>query len=85
MLGLNLTQEPRAIREAKEEERVEGREVEAIALVTRLLTRQLRQELPQEMLSRIHALSLEQLENLGEALLEFEVIADLEAWLGALE
>ncbi|MEH2119279.1 DUF4351 domain-containing protein [Nostoc sp.] len=33
----------------------------------------------------MHALSLEQLENLGEALLEFEAIADLEAWLRVLE
>jgi hypothetical protein len=34
MLGLDLTQEPRAIREAKEEE--------ALAIVTRLLGRRLR-------------------------------------------
>ncbi|MEH2015910.1 MAG: DUF4351 domain-containing protein [Nostoc sp.] len=33
----------------------------------------------------MHPLSLEQLENLGEALLEFEPIADLEAWLRVLE
>ncbi|NDJ17912.1 DUF4351 domain-containing protein [Myxacorys almedinensis A] len=31
--------------------------------------------------SQIETLSLEQLESLGEALLEFETIADLEAWL----
>ncbi|MEH2119280.1 DUF2887 domain-containing protein [Nostoc sp.] len=45
MLGLDLTQEPRTIREANEE----GSEVEAIALITRQLTRRLGQELPQEM------------------------------------
>ncbi|MBW4552785.1 MAG: Rpn family recombination-promoting nuclease/putative transposase, partial [Aphanocapsa sp. GSE-SYN-MK-11-07L] len=79
MLGLDLTQEPRAIREAKEEGREEGREEGERSLILRLLTRQVG-ELPEELQSRIHALSLEQLENLGEALLEFEAIADLEAW-----
>ena len=74
MLGLNLTQEPRAIREAKEE----GREVEAIALVTRLLRRRLRQELSDEMRSRINTLSLDRLENLGEALLDFEALESVE-------
>jgi hypothetical protein len=39
-------------------------------------------ELSPDMRSRIEALPLEQLENLGEALLDFEVIADLEAWFG---
>lgn len=76
MLGLNLSQEPRAIREAKEEgER---------SLILRLLTRQVG-ELPEETRSRINTLSLEQLENLGEALLDFQAIADLEAWFRALE
>lgn len=81
MLGLNLTEEPRAIREAKQE----GREAEAIALVTRLLTRRLQQELSEETRSRLNTLSLEQLENLGEALLDFEAIADLAAWFESLE
>ncbi|MBW4552784.1 MAG: Rpn family recombination-promoting nuclease/putative transposase [Aphanocapsa sp. GSE-SYN-MK-11-07L] len=80
MLGLDLTREPRAIREAKEEGREEGER----SLILRLLTRQVG-ELPEELQSRIHALSLEQLENLGEALLEFEAIADLEAWFSKLE
>jgi predicted transposase/invertase (TIGR01784 family) len=84
MLGLDLTQEPRAIREAKEEGREEGREEGERSLILRLLTRQVG-ELPEELQSRIHALSLEQLENLGEALLEFEAIADLEAWFSKLE
>ncbi|NJS42267.1 Rpn family recombination-promoting nuclease/putative transposase [Candidatus Gracilibacteria bacterium] len=48
MLGLSLTEEPRAIREAKEEGREEGREAEAIALVTRLLNRRLGQELSEK-------------------------------------
>ncbi|KAM3114330.1 Rpn family recombination-promoting nuclease/putative transposase [Phormidesmis sp. 146-33] len=75
MLGLDLTQEPRAIREAKEEE--------AIALITRQLTRRLRQELSEEMRSRLSSLPLPVLEDLSESLLDFTTLADLEAWLEA--
>jgi hypothetical protein len=42
-------------------------------------------ELPQQTKARIDALSLEQLENLGVALLDFEALVDLEVWLSALE
>ncbi|NJM59639.1 MAG: Rpn family recombination-promoting nuclease/putative transposase [Oscillatoriales cyanobacterium RU_3_3] len=77
MLGLDLTQEPRAIREAKDE--VRGQE--AIALITRQLTRRLRQELSEEMRSRLSLLPLPLLEDLSEALLDFTTLADLEAWL----
>ncbi|WP_404790901.1 DUF4351 domain-containing protein [Altericista sp. CCNU0014] len=81
MLGLNLTQEPRAIREAKAEGREEGRESEAIALVTRQLTRRLQQELPEAMRSRLTTLPLPVLEDLSEALLDFTGLSDLEQWL----
>jgi hypothetical protein len=40
---------------------------------------------PEELRSRLTTLSLEQLEMLGEALLDFETITDLEAWFGSLE
>ncbi|BAU14754.1 hypothetical protein LEP3755_53050 [Leptolyngbya sp. NIES-3755] len=73
MLGLDFNQEPRAIREAKEEE--------AIALVTRQLNRKLRQELSQEMRSRLSSLPLATLEDLSEALLDFTSLSDLEQWL----
>lgn len=79
MLGLNL-EEPRAFREAKEEGREEGREEEARSLVLRLLNRRVG-AIPDMLLSQIQALSLEQLEELGEALLDFRAIADLEQWL----
>jgi predicted transposase/invertase (TIGR01784 family) len=70
MLGITL-KETRVYREIKEEgER---------SLVLRQLTRRVG-ELPQEMRQRIETLSLEQLENLGEALLDFQQRADLEAW-----
>jgi predicted transposase YdaD len=81
MLGLDLTAEPRAIREAKDEGREEGREEEAIALITRQLSRRLGQELAEEVRSCLSTLSLSVLEDLSEALLDFSTIADLEAWL----
>ena len=56
-----------------------GRETEGRSLVLRQLTRRVG-ELPQEVRQRIETLSLEQLENLGEALLDFQGMADLEAW-----
>ena len=37
-------------------------------------------ELPQTWSDRVNTLSLEQLENLGEALLDFQGITDLETW-----
>ncbi|MDZ8051805.1 MAG: Rpn family recombination-promoting nuclease/putative transposase [Aulosira sp. ZfuVER01] len=84
MLGLNLEEEPRAIREAKEEAREEGREVgreqEARSLILRQLKRRFG-ELNDELQTQIQALSLETLEALGEALLDFSTLADLEGWL----
>jgi Domain of unknown function (DUF4351)/PD-(D/E)XK nuclease family transposase len=58
----------------------QGAEREARSLVLRLLDRRVG-ALPTEMRSQVEALSLEQLEALGEALLDFGAIADLEAWL----
>jgi predicted transposase YdaD len=46
----------------------------------RLLTRRVG-ELPQEVCQQVESLRLEQLENLGEALLDFTSMADLQAWL----
>jgi len=85
MLGLNLFEEPRAIREAKDE----GRQEAIASVVTRLLTRRLGQELSEEMRShsvcevqsRITSLPLPVLENLSEALLDFTNLSDLETWL----
>ncbi len=66
--------------EGKEEGREEGREVEARSLILRQLNRRVG-ELPQEIRQRVESLSLEQLENLGEALLDFNSMADLQTWL----
>ncbi|MEH2390844.1 MAG: DUF2887 domain-containing protein [Nostoc sp.] len=71
MLGLNL-EDPRAIREAKEEgER---------KIVLRQLNRRVG-NIPDPLLSQIQGLSVEQLEALGDALLDFSTLADLEGWL----
>ncbi|MEH2070796.1 MAG: Rpn family recombination-promoting nuclease/putative transposase [Nostoc sp.] len=71
MLRLNQ-EEPRAIREAKEEgERI---------IVLRLLNRRVG-NIPDAVLSQIQGLSVEQLEALGDALLDFSTLADLEGWL----
>lgn len=77
MIGINLSEEPRAIREAKEE----GREEQTIALVSRQLTRRLQQELSESVRSQLTTLPLPILEDLSEALLDFTSLADLEHWL----
>jgi predicted transposase/invertase (TIGR01784 family) len=58
----------------------QGFKREALSFVTRLLTRRLGMITP-EILVQIQALSLEDLENLGEALLDFSSVADLTNWL----
>ena len=64
------------LREGRQEGRQEGER----SLVLRLLTRKVG-ELSQEVRDRLNNLSLEQLENLGEALLDFQAIDNLETWL----
>ncbi len=54
------------------------------SLILRQLTRRVG-ELPDAIGGQITALSLEQLEGLGEALLDFSGLADLETWLAGLE
>ncbi|MHC5861984.1 Rpn family recombination-promoting nuclease/putative transposase [Nostoc sp.] len=83
MLGITL-RETRVYREIKEEGREEGREEGEKSLILRQLTRRVG-ELSQEARQRIEILPLEQLENLGEALLDFTSMDDLQAWLAALE
>lgn len=77
MLGIDLTQEPRAIREAKEEMRGQ----EAIALVTRLLTRRLGEGFPKWIGACLPLLPLEKLEDLAEALLDFVGLTDFQTWI----
>ncbi len=60
---------------------IQGRTVGEKALILKLLTRKLG-SLSIDVTARVSALNLEQLETLGEALLDFTSIADLESWLG---
>ncbi|PSB56684.1 Rpn family recombination-promoting nuclease/putative transposase [Chamaesiphon polymorphus] len=59
---------------------VKGKIEEARVFVIRLLTRKLG-SVNSDLLVKIEALSLERLESLGEDLLDFTAIADLENWL----
>jgi predicted transposase YdaD len=77
MLGLNLS-ESRVLRE----ERQEGRQEEGRSLVLRLLTRRVG-SVPKRLVAQIQELSLPQIESLGEALLDFTGLEDLEAWLNS--
>lgn len=58
----------------------QGKQSEALSLVKRQLTRRIGTVTPQ-LQQRIEQLQLTQLENLGEDLLDFSQVGDLEAWL----
>ncbi|MBC1193782.1 DUF4351 domain-containing protein [Microcystis aeruginosa BLCCF158] len=62
--------------EIKEEGRQEG----AVNLLLRQLNRRIG-EISAELSTNIQSLYLEKLENLGEALLDFQSVEDLEQWL----
>ena len=61
----------------------EGRQEEGVALVLRQVYRRCG-EIPVNLTGQIRELSIEQLENLGEALLDFESQADLVNWLNTI-
>jgi hypothetical protein len=71
MLGISL-QETRVYQEARADE--------AKLLILRQLTRRLT-EVPEPIKVNINALSINQLESLGKALLDFSSLSDLETWL----
>lgn len=54
---------------------------EAFKLISRLLKRRFG-DIDGSLIEQVRNLSAEQLENLGEALLDFSEVADLVAWLG---
>jgi len=70
--------------QGREEGREEGRREEAVSLILRLLNRRLG-EISSTLGQQIQELSLEQLETLGEALLDFTSLTDLTAWLLEIE
>ncbi len=69
-------------RQGEQRGRQAGRQEERQSLILKLLTRRVG-DLPPELVTQIQALSLEQLEALVEALLDFTALADLENWLAA--
>ena len=86
MLGITL-QETRVYQEIKQEGIQEG-EQRGLEREKSLIFRQLNRrvgELSVEVRQQVESLSLEQLENLGEALLDFSSMADLDAWLSELD
>ena len=80
MLGLSDLKQTRVYQEALEEGERLGEQLATKSLVLRQLTRKLG-EIPQELRGQIEKLTLTQLENLGEALLDFEQMDDLVNWL----
>lgn len=72
-------QESVIYQELREEAREEAKQSE-VNLVLRQLNRRLGQQLPAIFEARVRSLSLAQLETLGEALLDFTQLADLETW-----
>ncbi|MFN6513922.1 MAG: DUF4351 domain-containing protein [Nostoc sp. CreGUA01] len=65
--------------QAKQEGKQEGRQEGEQNLILRLLNRRFG-EIDASLIERVQELSIEQLENLGEALLDFTTVADLENW-----
>ncbi len=66
--------------QGQQQGRQQGRQEGELALIIRLLNRRIGSVEPQ-MQERLQGLSIDWLEELGEALLDFERSADLEAWL----
>jgi predicted transposase/invertase (TIGR01784 family) len=66
--------------EGRQQGRQEGRQQGEQELILRLLNRRVG-DIDASLIERIKGLSIEQLENLGEELLDFANVADLETWL----
>ena len=82
MFGLSELKQTRVYQEAKEEGKLEGKHEGEANLTLRLLHRKLNiGMIPQPLETRIRLLSLEKIEALGEALLDFSSLSDLERWL----
>ena len=80
MFLLNDLKQTKVYQEAREEGKQEGQHSEAQLLLLRFLAKRFG-SLSDRQLQAIEILSLTQLEDLGEALLDFEIIADLDRWL----
>jgi predicted transposase/invertase (TIGR01784 family) len=80
MLGIELEQ-TRVYQDAKAEGGAEGKAEEGRALVLKLLTRKLGKAIDLDLQSRVNSLTIEQIESLGEALLDFQGLEELVNWL----
>ncbi|NER24918.1 MAG: DUF4351 domain-containing protein [Symploca sp. SIO1C2] len=81
MFGLaESVKHTRVYQEGLETGNEQGREQEGQTLVLKLLSRKVG-KLPPKLESQVKALSLEGLEELAEALLDFSTLDDLSAWL----
>jgi predicted transposase YdaD len=72
--------EQRGREQGRQEGEQHGAQREASSLILRQLTRRL-VDLPPALRAQVETLPLEQLEKLGEALLDFQTVEDLEGWL----
>jgi predicted transposase/invertase (TIGR01784 family) len=79
MLGVSL-QETRVYQEGREEGKAQGKEQGKEELILRQLTKRFG-TLPEAIAAQVQSCSVERLDALGEALLDFSTIADLQAWL----
>lgn len=70
---------------SRQEGVMQGREDQTKTLITRQLTRRFKQDLSNEIKSRLSTLPLSVLEDLSEALLDFSAPSDLETWLAQHE
>jgi predicted transposase/invertase (TIGR01784 family) len=80
MLGIELEQ-TRVYQDAKAEGKAEGKAEEGRALVLKQLTRKLGRDIEPDLQSRVNSLTIEQIESLGEALLDFQGVEELVNWL----
>ena len=80
LLRKEIMRESVIYQEIHEEGLLEGRQGEAVSLITRQLTRRVGALSP-ELEAQIQSLSVEVLEDLGEALLDFTGVEDLVSWL----
>jgi predicted transposase YdaD len=80
MFSISELKQTRVYRDAMDEGRVEGQIEEAQSLILRMLARRFG-SVDQATESQLRSLSLSQLEELGEALLEFSQPSDLSDWL----
>jgi predicted transposase YdaD len=80
MFALDDLRQTRVFQEIRDEYLQEGRKEGEISLVMRQIRRKFGQ-LDQEITTKITNLTLEQLERLGEELLDFQTIDDLKHWL----